>query len=120
MQAQSRRGSSSARPLFTEQLESRTLLAVTVANGELQITGTAGDDVISIKLDASDGNLIEVDVNDDPPVFLDKIQLSLTVHGIRVDGLDGNDDMEVDESNGRIRLAMTFDGGAGDDTIVAG
>jgi len=119
MQAQSRKRSCSPPALF-EALESRTLLTVTITNGELQVIGTDADDIIRVKLDSSDPNLIEVDVNDDPPTFLDKRQLALTVHGIRVIGLDGNDDMQVDESDGLLRLGITFDGGAGDDTIVGG
>src|SRR5437764_10261680 len=101
MQAQSRRGSGSSVPVVSEELEGRMLLSVTILDGELQITGTGADDVITIKLDADDSNLIEIDVNDDPPTFLDKRQLALDVHGVLVQGLDGNDDIEVDESNGR-------------------
>src|SRR5881394_3137900 len=120
MQARSRRGSPSAVPVVSEELESRMLLSVTLDQGELIVQGTDADDVIIIKLDADDPNLIEIDVNEDPPTFLDKRQLALDVHGMAVIGLDGNDDIEFDESNGRIPLAARILGGAGDDTIVGG
>src|SRR5258705_3205504 len=119
MQAQSRRGSHSAQPVVSEELESRTLLSVTLSGGFLVSTGTDADDVITISLDADDPNLVVV-MDNDVPTFLDKRQLALDVHGIIVDGLDGNDDIEIDESNGKIQLGSVIDGGAGDDTLVGG
>src|SRR3954468_14692345 len=105
MQAQSRGGPSSAGSSFIEQLESRTLLSVTIDDGVLTITGTDADDVITISLDASDPNLMVVTDND-VSTFFEKSQLALDVHGILIQGLDGNDDIEVDESNGRIGFAV--------------
>src|SRR5436190_11870114 len=120
MQAQSRRGRSSSAPfLFTEELESRTLLSWTMQDGVLLITGTDADDVITISLDASDSNLLVVTDND-VPSFFNKHDLAFDVHAIVMQGLDGNDDLEVDESNGRINFAVQATGDAGDDTIVGG
>ena len=67
MQAQSRKGANGSLPVVSEQLENRTLLAVTIDNGVLFITGTDADDVIIVKLDADDPNLMEIDFNNDPP-----------------------------------------------------
>ena len=46
MQAQSRGRSSSARSVFTEELECRILLSWTMQDGVLFITGTDADDVL--------------------------------------------------------------------------
>src|ERR1051325_6895003 len=120
MQAPSRRGSCPAFPLFSEELESRTMLSVTIQDQQLVITGTDADDVIILKRDADDSNTLEIDVNDDPPTFMNLRELAFEVHSVFVQGLDGNDDIEVDESNGRIRLGLAVDAGPGDDTVVGG
>src|SRR5687768_17123109 len=109
MQAQSRGGYSSPRPMFTEQLESRTMLSVTITDGQMEVTGTDADDIIIIQLDADDSNLLVI-LDNDVPTFFDKRSLGLDVFAFFVDGLDGNDELRVDESNGRINLGFTFFG----------
>ncbi len=107
-----------------EQLESRQMLTVDISNGNLIIQGTNGDDVITLTVDSDDPNTLVITENDsstnfeDVSTFFNIRQLSLDVHIIEVFGLDGNDDLEVNEEGGPIRISTTFDGGAGDDTIV--
>src|SRR4051812_45632512 len=119
MQAQSRGGGSSSSLLFAEQLEARTLLSVTIANGEMQIFGTDADDVIVIRLDADDPNLLVIEDND-VSTFYEKRQLSLDVFAFFIEGFDGNDLLQIDESNGKIRIGVQIQGDAGDDTIIGG
>src|SRR5215216_6577732 len=113
MQAQSRRRSCSAQSAVTEQLESRRLFSVTVDNGFLIILGTDADDIITISLDADDSNLLVITDND-IPTFLDKRQLSFAVRASIVQGLDGNDELRIDESFGRISFGFALYGDAGD------
>src|SRR3954469_3986648 len=119
MQAQSRGGVCSSSPVVSEQLESRTLLSVTIQGGEMIVQGTDSDDVIIIHLDASDPNLLVIEDND-VPTFFDRRQLSLEVLAFFVQGGDGSDFLQVDETNGKIHIGFTFQGEGGDDTIIGG
>ncbi len=79
----------------------------TIQNDQLAITGTAGDDSISIAVDGS--NLI-VTRGTETRTFS-----AAEVGSIRVDGFDGNDTI----TNGTL-LPSTLEGGDGDDTIFGG
>lgn len=102
-----------------EPLESRALLAVTAsfsaASGLLSVVGDAEDNVISIAW-ADDGRVLvnngEVDISGDTPN-------ANNFHAISALGMDGNDEIVLDESNGALPNA-TLDGGRGNDLLMAG
>src|SRR5690349_3859979 len=80
-----------------ESLEQRQHLSATLTNGILHIAGTTGDDAIRISMpsgitiNALNSRILTVRINNLPDQ-----QFSLSdVHAIQVDGLLGNDDIEV-------------------------
>jgi hypothetical protein len=99
-----------------EALEARRLFDVTLGgNGALLVTGTSRDDVITLSLNAPALNRLSVDVNGSARSFA----LS-GVRSIRVEGGSGDDDIELDQGNGQIRVPATLIGGSGDDTLFGG
>src|SRR5688500_8914476 len=101
-----------------DPLERRALLsAVLSPEGALAVTGTAGNDVMSLA--AGDGG-ISVRVSDGSDT-LSIFRLS-SVRSITVSGGGGDDTLTVDTSGGLVALVgvalpLDFDGGAGRDTL---
>src|SRR5438045_8974337 len=75
-----------------ERLELRRLLSAAVANGILTVSGTDADDVIQLRLRASD-NKVEVSVNGQAPAFDPG-----GFQHINVFGLAGNDRIFIQEA----------------------
>jgi photosystem II stability/assembly factor-like uncharacterized protein len=73
------------------------------------LDGTSGDDVFTLSLDAAQPNHILVDLNGVSQPFFDRVQLQK----INVNGLDGNDHLTLDFSNGNFLppQGLGFDGG---------
>ena len=92
-----------------ERLEPRRLLAAAVANDVLTITGTDGDDVISVTVD---GPSFVVDINGEETSF-GKLGLA----GIRINAGDGNDNVSLGFG---VNLDAVIHGGDGDDTLHGG
>ncbi len=105
-----------ARPRQMEWLEPRRLLAASIVDNTLTITGTAGDDAITFT--RSGANEVTATVNGQPTVFeLDEFR------DLVIDGLDGDDQIVIgDDSGGDAphRNAATVNSGAGNDTIEGG
>jgi len=100
-----------------EALETRRLFAATadLVDGVLEVHGTSGKDAINFSLDPADDSLLLVKLKNTTLSFeLNEIE------SITVDGDGGNDRITVSEANGIIIAPFTFNGGAGNDTIVAG
>ncbi|HZL33866.1 MAG TPA: calcium-binding protein [Tepidisphaeraceae bacterium] len=83
--------------------------------GVLSVTGTAGNDIIRLSIDAADSSRLDVTING----VTTRYALS-KLTGIRVTGGNGNDDIEVSELNGPLTLPVTLLGGSGNDTLVGG
>ena len=104
------------RNLF-ESLDPRVLLsAAELVGSRLEITGTAGDDVIIVHLNKRFINLLTVAYNGDQ---IAHYALS-AVTQVSVDGGDGNDVIWIDSSLDPMSYATTLNGGAGDDVITGG
>lgn len=106
------------RRLFAEALESRLALSTCgvecgVDGGQLNIFGTPEADSIAVQFDAS-ANMIRVYGGERELVG----QYSLNaVSQVYVDGLAGNDHLEIDP---HLPLALRVNGGEGEDTLVSG
>src|SRR4051812_34198268 len=87
----------SARRPLVETLEGRRLLSISVLRGALNISGTAGDDVIIVSRASKD--LFAVSING----RLNGVD-SLGVKNINISGLGGNDSLLIDETNGIIDI----------------
>ena len=98
-----------------EEIERRRLLSAAIVGTTLQIAGTTGDDHISVHIDKTDVSKIDVDLNHKTTQF----NLA-NVKSIRIDGGGGNDDIEIFQSFGTIKLKTLMFGGAGNDTLVGG
>src|SRR5436305_9968636 len=90
-----------------EALEERRLLSAAIVGGVLKVTGSAGNDVISLKKTTAG---IVLTVNGKQQTFSAR-----AVHTIRVDGGRGNDSIKD-----VVNLAATLLGGGGNDNIVGG
>jgi hypothetical protein len=94
---------------------SATATATASVSGDVAVTGTNGDDTLTLARTAGGGvGSISYALNGGPPV-------SLTgVHSFTFYGLAGNDTMTVDFSNGGplVPGPVSFDGGLGTDTLV--
>jgi Ca2+-binding RTX toxin-like protein len=105
-----------------EALESRVLMSVEMSAGQLIITGTNGDDVITISTTASDRNTILIEDNG-VPTEIDLRNLAFDIRSIHVDGEEddfgaGNDLIEFNGDFGKIHIAIEAFGGGGDDTLI--
>jgi Ca2+-binding RTX toxin-like protein len=89
-------------------------------HGELTIVGTNASDKITLRLQAGQPNILQVDVGDDgtPDFSFDRS----TVTKIAVNARSGNDVVRIDESNGAFTdtIPTTINGGDGNDTIAGG
>ena len=88
--------------------------------GVLTIKGTKASDKITLRLQAGQPNILQVDVGDDgtPDFSFDRS----TVTKIAVNARSGNDVVRIDETNGAFTdtIPTTIDGGDGNDTIAGG
>ncbi len=106
-------------PTFFEGLEHRVLFAVTASFsaqfGQLTVTGDALDNIMSISR-ANNGNILvnngEVAITGGTPT----VNNTTTIIGF---GLDGNDQITLNEFNGALPNAFLF-GGSGNDTLIGG
>jgi len=106
-----------------ESLENRRLLA-SIAGSTLTVTGTDGNDIIEIRLRASDDK-IEVNVNGEVSAF-DPTNLT----DVAIMGLGGNDRMTVREAVASVpevtppdkvfQIPVSMNGGTGNDTLRGG
>jgi Ca2+-binding RTX toxin-like protein len=88
--------------------------------GVLTIKGTKASDKITLRLQAGQSDILQVDVGDDgSPDF--SVARSM-VAKIAVNARSGNDAVRIDESNGSFTdtIPTTIDGGNGNDTIAGG
>jgi Ca2+-binding RTX toxin-like protein len=113
--------------MMFENLENRSMLSATLANGVLTVTGTAQKDSIHV---VEAGKNLKVSVNGVKPVTFAKT----AVKSLVVNALAGNDVIELGrgvpaavinggDGNDRIRgtdNADTIDAGAGNDWVSAG
>src|SRR5688572_20638521 len=79
-----------------ERLEERRLLAASISDGDLIVTGTNNNDTITVSMNKS-GSRYTVDINGDAQNFN-----SGAVNLIRIDGRDGNDKIRFNEKARRI------------------
>jgi hypothetical protein len=98
-----------------EALESRQLLTVSVDGGILFVTGTTGNDTITVIRDPVVKGMLRVGVNS----FYNAVDQG-SIKQIRVDALAGDDRITVDQSNGRIATPLNAAGGDGNDSITGG
>jgi hypothetical protein len=99
-----------------ESLENRQLLSLPVlSNGTLMVNGTSGDDQIVISRDPVTAGVLRVAVNKSVNT-VDEIQ----VKKITINGLEGNDNILMDQSLGKIAIPIYAVGGLGNDTITGG
>jgi Ca2+-binding RTX toxin-like protein len=90
-----------------------------VQNGTLQINGNRASDKLALRLAPGQPNILQVDVGEDGTADFSFDRTTFTA--INVQGGGGNDDIRIDQSQGSFAdEAVTFDGGAGDDTLVGG
>ncbi|MGE5612557.1 MAG: calcium-binding protein [Bacillota bacterium] len=94
-----------------ESLESRRLLSASVRGGTLLVTGTPGDDTITIDYNKQK-SLYQVSINQSVQTFNAK-----AVKAISVDAGNGNDRVTVTP---RVTVNTTILGGAGNDTLTGG
>src|SRR6185437_8985206 len=99
-----------------EQLETRTMLSVSLQSGVLTVNGTSGNDQITLAVDGNDNTQLDVSVNG----ALQATPAAVSVNQIEVSGLAGNDVFTVDDSNGNPIPAqgIAYDGGDGFDTLA--
>lgn len=102
--------------ITVERLESRTLLAATIARGILSIRGTAADDVIEVRRSADDANVLQV-VENGTVTFSRAVS---AVRQIRIDGGDGHDEIGVNQEVGGLVMPVTIRGGRGNDLLQGG
>src|SRR5437868_2529841 len=98
-----RNAAASATASMFEALEDRKLFSV------LTLNGTAGDDVIRL---SQRGPLLSVSLNNSVKSFR-----AMRVDGVVVNGLDGND---VIRAVPGFNIALTLNGGAGNDQLAGG
>ena len=92
-----------------EQLERRAMLSAVIVNGDLQVTGTNARDVIIL---SQSGNTLSVSIDGAVTPFD-----STSYNRIRIDALDGDDSVVIEDSVDR---GVFVSGGSGDDTLIGG
>jgi RTX calcium-binding nonapeptide repeat (4 copies) len=87
--------------------------------GLLTIEGTKRSDRLTLRLQAGDPRVLQLDVGDDGSADYDFARQD--VARIELDAGDGDDLVRIDESNGAFSdIPTTIDGGAGADTLAGG
>jgi hypothetical protein len=88
-------------------------------DGFLKIEGTKAGDEIVLRLRAGDPSILEIDVGDDGTADFDFPRAEIA--RIEIDAAAGDDLVRIDEAGGAFTdIAMTIDGGAGDDVAAGG
>ncbi len=95
-----------------ESLESRRLLSATLVNGVLEVVGTFDADDISVSLNDSNSNQIDVSINGDVSTF----NIS-AVNRIAMFGSTGDDHQFVSNEFGDFPFSVFMKGGAGEDLL---
>ena len=100
--------------VWSEPLEGRCLLSAAPVNTDLAtgatVTGTKKSDVIVLSTTA--GGHLSVAINGvSTPV-------DATITSVKISGGAGNDSISVDETQGKLGVPLTIDGGGGSDHIV--
>src|SRR5450432_2700289 len=98
-----------------EPLEPRRMRSATMVGSQLSITGTSKADGISVSIDRTDHSKLDVSVRH----VLSQFAIA-GITRINIQGLGGNDLIDIDEKNGPVTIAAVIHGGAGDDTIRGG
>src|ERR1700722_2634898 len=97
-----------------ETLERRQLMSVSLSSsGELDITGTSGNDSIIINLIPNDASHFKVKFNGSAQIFA-----TSSVNLISVNGGAGNDAINVKDLDGPVMIPAVLDGAGGADTIT--
>ena len=117
------RAKAPTRRLALEGLEARALLTIVVpipgTPGPATITGTSGADQFVIRLEP--GTPANIQFSDDGGTSFTTSALA-DITKVDVSGLDGRDTLTIDNGNGLVAeiagLPISFDGGAGRDTLV--
>src|SRR2546430_13899005 len=94
-----------ARGPVLEMLEGRRMLSVSVLRGILTINGTAGDDTITLSRDPVTKGLLRISING-LTNGVDEVGLKQ----INISGLEGNDLILIDQSQGAIALTVNAAG----------
>jgi Ca2+-binding RTX toxin-like protein len=91
-----------------------------VTHGVLRVKGTDASDKITLRLQAGQPGILQVDVGDDGSAEF-SVQRS-GIQQIVVNAGDGDDRVRMDESNGAFNVGIptTIGGGDGDDTLAGG
>jgi Ca2+-binding RTX toxin-like protein len=102
---------------LVEPLEPRRLFAITAtsAGGVLTVLGDGNANAITVSRNAN-GNLL---VNNGAVAIIGSSATVSNILSIRVSGLDGNDTLTIDETNGALPKA-SLSGGNGNDTLTGG
>lgn len=79
------------------------------------VDGTAGNDIIEVRLKAGDATRLQIDVNGTVTEYAVS-----AVSWVRLRGLGGNDTIRVNEANGAVTLPLWADGGPGNDALTGG
>jgi Ca2+-binding RTX toxin-like protein len=109
-----------ALPVF-QSLEERRMLSASVEAGVLTVAGTDANDTITVGLNATDNTKLDVNVNGTITSFaLLNADTTAAITGIKVSGGNGDDKINVDQTNGGIALPVTLDGGNGQDSLTGG
>jgi hypothetical protein len=89
-------------------------------HGVLTVKGTEASDKISLRLQAGDPAILQVDVGDDGSADFSFERKEIAK--IAVDARPGDDAVRIDDSNGPFTdsIPTTLDGGAGNDTLGGG
>jgi len=93
-------------------------VAAKISGDVLRIKGTHHDDRITLRLNARDTNVIEIDAGDDGSADFSFDRSRFT--SISVKSQNGDDLVRVDEANGAIVEPTSISGGNGDDTLLGG
>ena len=102
-----------AAPPVLDRLEPRLLMAANLKGGNLTITGTREDDVITVSRSTTDPSTVTVNLSG----VVTTHPLADITRGIRVKTLNGNDSVSIGATGPDIDLPARIDGGNGDDTL---
>jgi Ca2+-binding RTX toxin-like protein len=91
-----------------------------VIHGVLRVNGTKASETITLRLQAGQPGILQVDVGDDGSAEFSVERSGILL--IVVNAGDGDDQVRIDESNGAFNVGIptTIRGGDGDDTIAGG